>query len=130
MTVDAATVDALRHDSSVLILDARARERYTGAVEPFGPRAGHIPGAHSAPFAENLTAAGTLKAPDALKERFDTLGVPQAQTVVCYCGSGVTATHNLFAMHLAGYDAKLYPGSWSDWSNDPTHAIATGDDPQ
>ncbi|MFN5927036.1 MAG: sulfurtransferase, partial [Roseiflexaceae bacterium] len=52
------------------------------------------------------------------------------QTVVCYCGSGVTATHNLFAMHLAGYDAKLYPGSWSDWSNDPNHPIATGEQPQ
>ena len=130
MTVDAATVDQLRHDASVLLLDARARERYTGAVEPFGPRAGHIPGAHCAPFADNLTAAGTLKAPDELKARFTALGVPHAQTVVCYCGSGVTATHNLFAMHLAGYDAKLYPGSWSDWSNDPNHAIATGEDPQ
>lgn len=130
MTVDAARVDALRHDTTVLLLDARARERYTGEVEPFGPRAGHIPGAHSAPFADNLTADGTLKTPAALKARFDALGVPQAQTVVCYCGSGVTATHNLFAMHLAGYDAKLYPGSWSDWSNNPDHAIATGDTPQ
>lgn len=130
MTVDAASVDALRHDASVLILDARAHERYTGEVEPFGPRAGHIPGAHSAPFADNLTATGTLKSPEELNARFVALGVPQAQTVICYCGSGVTATHNLFAMHLAGYDAKLYPGSWSDWSNDPAHAIATGDQPQ
>lgn len=129
MTVDAPTVDALRHDAHVLLLDARARERYTGAVEPFGPRAGHIPGAHSAPFGENLTSTGTLKSPQELKARFDALGVPQAQTVVCYCGSGVTATHNLFAMHLAGYDAKLYPGSWSDWSNNPANDIATGDQP-
>lgn len=129
LMIDADGVEALRHDPQALILDARALERYTGEVEPFGPRAGHIPGAISAPFGANLQADGTLKPADDLKQRFDDLGVPAAAHVVCYCGSGVTATHNIFAMHLAGYDAKLYPGSWSDWSNTPDRPIATGEQP-
>ncbi len=129
MIVDATQVDTLRTDSTVLLLDARAYERYTGAVEPFGPRAGHIPGAHSAPFAGNLTEANTLKSPAELKQRYQDLGADDAQRIVCYCGSGVTATHDIFALHLAGYTATLYPGSWSDWSNDPERAIATGSQP-
>lgn len=129
MTVNADQVDYLRQQQSVLILDARAHERYTGAVEPFGPRAGHIPGAVSAPFAGNLTAEGTLKSPAELAARYHELGANQAQQVVCYCGSGVTATHDIFAMHLAGIDATLYPGSWSDWSSQESRPIATGEQP-
>ena len=129
MTVDADQVDRLRHDQQVLILDARAYERYTGAVEPFGPRAGHIPGAISAPFAGNLTPDGTLKSATDLTARYHDLGAHQAQQVVCYCGSGVTATHDIFALHLAGIDATLYPGSWSDWSSQEARQIATGEQP-
>jgi thiosulfate/3-mercaptopyruvate sulfurtransferase len=129
MTVDADQVDQLRHDQRVLLLDARAHERYTGAVEPFGPRAGHIPGAVSAPFAGNLNADGTLKAAADLMARYRDLGAHQAQQVVCYCGSGVTATHDIFALHLAGIDATLYPGSWSDWSSQEARPIATGEQP-
>ncbi|MFZ9858090.1 MAG: sulfurtransferase [Roseiflexaceae bacterium] len=129
MTVDAEQVDHLRHDQHVLLLDARAHERYTGAVEPFGPRAGHIPGALSAPFVGNLNADGTLKSIADLTTRYQELGAHQAQQVVCYCGSGVTATHDIFALHLAGIDAILYPGSWSDWSSQEVRPIATGEQP-
>jgi thiosulfate/3-mercaptopyruvate sulfurtransferase len=129
LTVDADQVELLRHDQQVLILDARAHERYTGAVEPFGPRAGHIPGAVSAPFAGNLNADGTLKPAAELATRYHDLGANQVQQVVCYCGSGVTATHDIFALHLAGIDATLYPGSWSDWSSQEARPIATGEHP-
>lgn len=129
MTVDADQVDQLRTNPQVLLLDARAHERYTGAVEPFGPRAGHIPGAHSAPFVGNLTADGLLKSSAELQARYQDLGADEAAQIVCYCGSGVTATHDIFALHLAGYQALLYPGSWSDWSSQTERPIATGDQP-
>lgn len=129
MTVDADQVDQLRYDTQVLILDARAHERYTGAVEPFGPRAGHVPGAVSAPFANNLNADGTLKSVNELTAHYHALGAHTAQQVVCYCGSGVTATHDIFALHLAGIDATLYPGSWSDWSSQDERPITTGEQP-
>jgi len=129
MVIDADHVERLRHDQQVLILDARAHERYTGAVEPFGPRAGHIPGAVSAPFAGNLNPDGTLKPVADLTARYHDLGVTQAQHVICYCGSGVTATHDIFALHLSGIDATLYPGSWSDWSSQEGRPITTGEHP-
>ena len=129
--VDRAAVQQLCGDPSALLLDARAAERYEGRVEPVDPRAGHIPGARSAPFAGNLRdePAPRLKSPEALRARFDALGAPQARTVVSYCGSGITACHNLLALHLAGYGgAVLYEGSWSDWSADPALEAATGPD--
>lgn len=132
MIVDADAVDALRTDPHALLLDARAGERYRGETEPIDARAGHIPGARSAPFAGNLTADGMFATPDQLAERFAVLGAATdrvASPLVCYCGSGVTATHNLFALHLAGRDdALLYPGSWSDWSSDPARPVAMGND--
>ncbi len=110
-----------------VLLDARAAERYRGEVEPVDPRAGHIPGAVSAPTAENLDADGRFLAPDALTARFAALGVPEGGQVAVYCGSGVTAAHQAAAIELAGRTPVLYPGSWSQWSNDPGRPVATGD---
>jgi thiosulfate/3-mercaptopyruvate sulfurtransferase len=127
LVVDAETVDQLRRDPRVLLLDARATERFEGRVEPIDPQAGHIPGARSAPFAGNLRPDGTLKSPDELRDRYLALGADAAETIVCYCGSGVTAAHDILALHLAGRtDALLYEGSWSDWSSDPSRPVATG----
>ncbi|GAB2567039.1 sulfurtransferase [Nocardia heshunensis] len=109
-----------------LLLDARAGERYRGEVEPIDPRAGHIPGAVSAPTAENLTATGHFKSVDELRSRFEGLG---SGPVAAYCGSGVTAAHQVAALAVAGIDAALYPGSWSQWSNDPKRPAATGAQP-
>lgn len=111
---------------SGLLLDARAGERYRGEVEPIDPRAGHIPGAVSAPTAENLTAEGLFKPIDELRSRFQGFGSGQ---VAAYCGSGVTAAHQVAALAVAGIDAALYPGSWSQWSNDPKRPVATGPEP-
>ena len=120
--VDKRRVDALRQDPSAIVLDARAPERYEGLVEPVDARPGHVPGAKSAPFADNLAApqSNFLK-PDQLRDRYARLGVTPGKTVVAYCGSGVTACHTLLALHLAGFpEGHLYEGSWSDWSADPS----------
>ncbi len=102
---------------SVVAIDARAAERYRGAVEPVDPIAGHIPGAISAPLTDNLDAHMRFKSPSELALRFEALGVAADSAVVSYCGSGVTACHNILAMELAGLPpAMLYPGSWSDWA--------------
>jgi thiosulfate/3-mercaptopyruvate sulfurtransferase len=130
MVVDASAVDALRRDPRALILDARLTERYEGRVEPIDPQAGHIPGARSAPYPGNLRDDGRMKSADDLRERYLALGADSAEPIVCYCGSGVTAAHTVFALHLAGRtDALLYEGSWSDWSSDPTRSVATGSEP-
>lgn len=126
LVIDAASVEALRHNPATLLLDARAAERYEGRVEPIDKRAGHIPGAKSAPYAANLNQDGSFKTAAELKARYDALGAAQATQIVCYCGSGVTAAHDLFALRLAGYDGLLYEGSWSDWSSDPARPVAGG----
>jgi len=105
------------------LLDARAGERFRGEVEPLDPRAGHIPGAVSAPAAENLDEKGHFRDPSWLRERFTGL---VAGPVAVYCGSGVTATHQIAALAVAGIDAALYPGSWSQWSHDHKRPVATG----
>ena len=129
MVVDATEVDGLRQDASARVIDSRSRERYRGDEEPIDPRAGHIPGAHSGAFADNLVD-GSFRDQSALRERFTELGAFEADKVIFYCGSGVTACHNILALTLAGReDAKLYEGSWSDWSSDPSRPLATGDDP-
>ncbi|TNC20869.1 rhodanese-like domain-containing protein [Amycolatopsis alkalitolerans] len=110
------------------LLDARAGERYRGEQEPVDPRAGHIPGAVSAPTAENLAADGRFLAPEELAARFEALGAADGQVGV-YCGSGVTAAHEVAALAVAGIDAALYPGSWSQWSNHPERPAATGAKP-
>jgi thiosulfate/3-mercaptopyruvate sulfurtransferase len=114
-----------------LLLDARAGERYRGETEPVDPVAGHIPGAVSAPTAGNANPDGTFRDPAELAElaaRFAALGaVPGAESPVgAYCGSGVTAAHEVLALALAGIPAALYVGSWSGWITDPAHPVATG----
>lgn len=111
---------------SGVLLDARAPERYRGDVEPLDPAAGHIPGARNAPTTENLDAEGRLLAPDVLRSRYADL---EGQSVGVYCGSGITAAHAVLALAVAGHDAALYPGSWSQWSNTPDRPVATGDRP-
>ena len=125
LTADDAA--ALARDG--VLLDARASERYRGEVEPVDPQAGHIPGAVSAPTAENLAEDGRFAAPEALRARFAGLGAVPGGTVGVYCGSGVTAAHAVAALRIAGIDAALYPGSWSAWSADPQRPVATGPDP-
>ncbi|HEY1775856.1 MAG TPA: sulfurtransferase [Solirubrobacteraceae bacterium] len=116
---------AARMPTTGLLLDARAGERYRGEVEPIDPRAGHIPGALSAPTAENLAVDGTFLDPGALRARFSALGVRAGGEVGVYCGSGVSAAHEIAALELAGFGAALYPGSWSQWSSDPQRPVAT-----
>ncbi|MCX4911052.1 sulfurtransferase [Streptomyces sp. NBC_00878] len=109
-----------------LLLDARAGERYRGEQEPVDPRAGHIPGAVSAPTGENLAADGTFLPPEVLRKRFEDRGAGDAAEIGVYCGSGVTAAHQIAALAIAGFDATLFPGSWSAWSADPDRPAATG----
>lgn len=124
-TVDAAGAAELARTG--LLLDARAGERYRGEVEPVDPRAGHVPGAVSAPTTENLAADGRFRPAAELAARFRALGVEEASGVAVYCGSGVTAAHELLALAVAGHHgAALYPGSWSEWSADPANPAATG----
>jgi thiosulfate/3-mercaptopyruvate sulfurtransferase len=110
-----------------LVLDARAPERYRGDAEPVDLRAGHIPGARSAPAASNLTGdtVPVFLPPDELRRRYETLGAGSEEPVV-YCGSGVNACHDLLALHLAGLRGTLYAGSWSEWSSDPSLPAETG----
>jgi thiosulfate/3-mercaptopyruvate sulfurtransferase len=120
----AATVDA-----GGLVLDARAAERFRGEVEPFDPVAGHIPGARSAPWNDNLDDGGRFLPPEALADRYRALGASRDERVIAYCGSGVTTCHDLFALRLAGLgDARLYDGSWSGWVSDRPRPVAVGDD--
>ena len=109
-----------------LLLDARAGERYRGEQEPVDPVAGHIPGAVSAPTADNVNPDGTFRGAADLAARFAALGASRpAATVGAYCGSGVTAAHEILALALAGIPAALYVGSWSDWITDPARPVAT-----
>ena len=112
-----------------ILLDARAGERYRGEIEPVDPRAGHVPGALSAPTTANLSADGTFLRMTELVDRFVALGVGPRTTVGVYCGSGVNATHEIAALSAAGIEAALWPGSWSQWSNDPDRPAARGPDP-
>ncbi|TFV65596.1 UNVERIFIED_ORG: sulfurtransferase [Bacillus sp. AZ43] len=112
--------------STGVLLDARAGERYRGETEPIDPRAGHVPGAVSAPTTENLGPGGTFRPADELRERFAALGARPGTAVGVYCGSGVTAAHEVAALAEAGIEAALWPGSWSQWSADPARPAATG----
>ena len=112
-----------------LLLDARAGERYRGEHEPVDSVAGHIPGAVSAPTAGNVNPDGTFRVAADLAARFAVLAGgadPRAETVGAYCGSGVTAAHEVLALALAGVPAALYVGSWSNWITDPARPVATG----
>ena len=114
----------------VLMLDARAGERYRGEHEPVDRVAGHIPGAISAPTTANLAADGRFRSPEELRQRFTDLGVGDDHLVVSYCGSGVSAAHQVAALAVAGFDrVALYPGSWSQWCRDPRRPVAVGEHP-
>jgi thiosulfate/3-mercaptopyruvate sulfurtransferase len=126
--VTAEEVQQAAGDPHRLILDARSSPRYRGEVEPIDPVAGHIPGAISAPFEENLALDGRLLPSADLRARFEGLikSVPP-ENVICYCGSGITAAHNLLAIACAGLGmARLYAGSWSEWIADPARPVAKG----
>lgn len=114
------------HSPSYQIIDARESERYLGIHEPIDPIAGHIPGAYSLPYTQNITSQGLIKDPTELRKKFyKNLPEPINTQIVMYCGSGVTAALNVIVMKYAGLgDAKLYVGSWSEWITDPNRPVA------
>ena len=122
--------DVLRglHDPEQCLIDARAPERFEGRTESLDPVAGHIPGAVNRSFLQNLTADGRFEAPEVLRRQWlARLGGAPVERSVCYCGSGVTACHNVLALEHAGlHGARLYAGSWSEWCADPWRPVETG----
>jgi thiosulfate/3-mercaptopyruvate sulfurtransferase len=127
LDADAAELIAQRG----VLLDARAPARYLGESEPVDPRAGHIPGARNAPFAQHLGPDGRWLPPEALAAHYRALGVAEHGEVGAYCGSGVTATSVVLGLEYAGLlptqrPAALYAGSWSSWSADPSRPVAQG----
>jgi thiosulfate/3-mercaptopyruvate sulfurtransferase len=125
LDADAAAVLA----ATGLLLDARSAERYRGETEPVDPVAGHIPGAVSAPTAANVNPDGTFRPAAELAARFAALGAATGRPTGAYCGSGVTAAHEVLALTLAGLPAALYAGSWSEWITDPSRPVAAGPTP-
>lgn len=127
--VDAAGVESIRFSDAHRLIDARPEQRFTGEREPLDAVAGHIPGAVNWVYEENLDFDGTYLSAEALRENYTrVLNGVSPQNVVHTCGSGVTASHNILAMEIAGLTgSRLYPGSWSEWITDPTRPIATGD---
>jgi thiosulfate/3-mercaptopyruvate sulfurtransferase len=121
-------VDRLRKDPGCRLVDVRAPERFTGAIEPIDRVAGHIPGAVNAPYTDNLNAEGVFRSPDELRAYYmGLLGELPPERAVFYCGSGVTSIHSVLAMELAGLPgARFYPGSWSEWIAADTRPVATG----
>lgn len=123
--------DLIAERERALVLDARVPERYRGDTEPIDPRAGHIPGARNAPYTLNLTAGPSpvFRPAAELRAHFESVGVSARAEPIVYCGSGINATHDLLALEIAGFKGRLYGGSWSEWSSDPSLPIATGDQP-
>jgi len=116
-------------DATPVLVDARAQPRFEGKVEPIDPAAGHIPSAQCRAFTDNLAANGRFLSAQELRDRFVSLKPLAADStdIICYCGSGVTAAHNVLAMCIAGLaEPKLYAGSWSEWCADPSRPQATG----
>lgn len=129
---DADRVEVWRHDPRTLLVDSRTPERYEGKVEPIDPVAAHIPGAKNRFYGTNVRSKEDPRflEPSVLREHFQQLGAGRAERVVCYCGSGINACQNLFALALAGFDhGILYAGSWSDWCSVPSRATRIGPDP-
>nr|WP_237447698.1 sulfurtransferase [Nocardioides flavescens] len=122
-------VDADTLQRADVVVDARAPERFRGEVEPVDPVAGHVPGAVNVPTSTNLAADGRFRSPDQLRALYAAAGVPVDAAaagdaeVAVYCGSGVTATHDLIALELIGVRAALYPGSWSEWVADGSRPV-------
>jgi thiosulfate/3-mercaptopyruvate sulfurtransferase len=128
MAVDVEAVAAMVDTPAWRLLDARAPERYRGDSEPIDTKAGHIPGAANHFFQSNLDEQGLFRTPEELRAKItESTGNVPADQIVCYCGSGVTACHNLLALEHAGLKgAKLYAGSWSEWSADPARPVEKG----
>lgn len=126
--VDAGYVLAHLKDPGVVLVDARAPQRYRGETEPIDPVAGHIPGALNRLYKDNLAVSGRFKSPAELRAEFQALlGAHRPDQVVHHCGSGVSACHNILAMEIAGLNgSRLYPGSWSEWCADPSRPVARG----
>jgi thiosulfate/3-mercaptopyruvate sulfurtransferase len=116
-------------DPRELVIDARASERYRGEQEPIDSQAGHIPGAINVPYASNFTGGPVpvMRPADELRELYAGVGADERRPIV-YCGSGVTSCHTVLALKRAGLPATLYPGSWSEWSSDPSLPVKTGAD--
>ena len=129
MARDADSVASAAVSDDWLVVDSRMPSRYRGEEEPFDPVAGHIPGARNHYWLENLSPDGRLLPPGQLRAAFErALGGVAPERAIFYCGSGVTSAFQVFAMEVAGLPgAKIYPGSWSEWSNDPARPVATGD---
>jgi thiosulfate/3-mercaptopyruvate sulfurtransferase len=127
-TVNATGIMNALPRHALVLIDARAPERYRGETEPFDPVAGHIPGARNRPASQNLNADGTFKHAAFLRAEFGAvLGDDSPELVVHQCGSGVTACHNILAMEIAGmHGTRLYPGSWSEWVSSPDRPVAVG----
>ncbi|MEO6968404.1 MAG: sulfurtransferase [Rhodanobacteraceae bacterium] len=127
--VYAEELKRLREQPAMLLLDARAAQRYRGEVEPIDRKAGHVPGARNRPFSENLGEDGCFKPAQRLREEFAVLlGECDPRDLVHMCGSGVTAAHNLLAMEHAGLSgSRLFAPSWSGWIDEPARPVATGD---
>lgn len=122
--LDAAGAAAMARTG--VLVDARAPERFRGETEPVDAVAGHIPGARNIPARRTENPDGTFLAPDVLRARYAEAGIQPGQPVAVYCGSGVVATEGVFALGLAGIDAALYAGSWSEWITDPNRTIEVG----
>ncbi len=127
--VDAETVLAESTNPEVRLLDGRGADRFRGENETLDPVAGHIPGARSLPSLSNVTKDGTYLSAEDLRKKFEAvLDGCAPERHISYCGSGVTACHNLLALKIAGLEGgRLYPGSWSEWVTDPSRPVATGE---
>lgn len=127
---DALSLDeAAEFPASGILLDVRAPERYRGETEPLDPVAGHIPGALNLPMAAHLDSEGKILDVETLQRTFAGIGVTPGTPAAAYCGSGITAAHTALVLDEVGIDAKVFPGSWSQWSNTPGRPVATGDQP-
>ena len=127
---DAISIDeAAAFPASGVLIDARAADRYRGDSEPYDPVGGHIPGARNLPEPVHFDAQGRILDRETILASFAEVGVTPGTTVAAYCGSGVTAAHTALVLHEVGIDAKVFPGSWSQWSNAPGRPVATGDQP-
>ena len=127
---DAISIDeAAAFPASGVLIDARAADRYRGDSEPYDPAGGHIPGARNLPEPVHFDAQGRILDRETILASFAEVGVAPGTTVAAYCGSGVTAAHTALVLHEVGIDAKVFPGSWSQWSNTPGRPVATGDQP-